>query len=386
MVHREARRDMGRLVLIGAGHAHLHGIARLGAIAGRGHEVTVIAPGPFWYSGLATGMLGGRYEPREDCIDVAGLVHLAGGRFVADEATRIDPTRRVVSTRSGLEVPYDVLSLDVGSRPRTGGVPGLEEFGLPVAPVGNLALLRAELEGRLNPTEIDPLRVLVVGGGPSGCEVAANVVALAERRGGRIAVTLLGRGPRLLPGLPAGAGRAMERALARRGIAVRTGEALARVEPGVAVCDPGETIPFNLLVTATGPEPPPLARASGLPTDADGALRVDRHLSCPAFPEVLGGGDAVAFAGRRLPRAGVHAVRQAPVLLHNWRARLEGRPPRAYHPQRRSLLILNLGDGTGLATWGPLHYRGRPALWLKDRIDRAFLARYHARTAPTAVP
>jgi NADH dehydrogenase FAD-containing subunit len=375
---------MGRLVLIGAGHAHLHGIARLAAITACGHDVAVVAPGPFWYSGLATGMLGGRYDPSADRVEVAALVHDAGprARFLADEATAIDPARRLVRTCGGAEVPYDVLSLDLGSRVRTDALPGLAEHGLPVAPVANLALLRSRLEGLLVASAGASVRVLVVGGGPSGCEVAANVAALAERRGGRSAVTLLSRNPRLLNGLPPGAGRAMGRALRRRGVAVRAGEGLDRVEPGVAVAASGERLAFDVLVVATGLRPHSLPGASGLPVDADGALIVDRHLSCPAYPEILGGGDGIAFEGRRLPRVGVHAVRQGPVLFANWRARLEGGPARGYRPQRRVLRILNLGDGNGLATWGPLHYRGRPALWLKDRIDRAFLARYHARTAP----
>jgi hypothetical protein len=46
-------------------------------------------------------------------------------------------------------------------------------------------------------------------------------------------------------------------------------------------------------------------------------------------------------------------------------------------PQRRFLLILNLGDGTGLLPWGPFSWHGRLAFWIKDRIDRAFLRAYH---------
>jgi NADH dehydrogenase FAD-containing subunit len=91
---------------------------------------------------------------------------------------------------------------------------------------------------------------------------------------------------------------------------------------------------------------------------------------------VFGGGDCIALAGRRLARVGVYAVREAPVLFHNLLATLEGRPLRRFRPQRRYLLIMNLGDGTGLATWGGLWWYGRLAFWLKDRIDRAFLKEY----------
>jgi NADH dehydrogenase FAD-containing subunit len=66
------------------------------------------------------------------------------------------------------------------------------------------------------------------------------------------------------------------------------------------------------------------------------------------------------------------------VLLHNLGAVLDGDPLRRYRPQRRALLILNLGDGTGLATWGGFAWRGRAAFWLKDRIDRRWLASVRA--------
>lgn len=71
-------------------------------------------------------------------------------------------------------------------------------------------------------------------------------------------------------------------------------------------------------------------------------------------------------------------VRQAPVLLHNLRAFLNDQPLQTFEPQKRCLMILNLGCGRALALWGPFHWQGRLSLWLKDVIDRRFLAKYHA--------
>jgi NADH dehydrogenase FAD-containing subunit len=110
---------------------------------------------------------------------------------------------------------------------------------------------------------------------------------------------------------------------------------------------------YDFLVHATGLTPPALLRATGLPTSGDGALLVDPFLRSVADPRVFGGGDCVALQGRELAKVGVYAVREAPVLCHNLLATLQGRPLRRFLPQRRFLLILNLGDGTGLLTWGP---------------------------------
>ena len=132
---------------------------------------------------------------------------------------------------------------------------------------------------------------------------------------------------------------------------------------------PGGGAPFDVLVNATGLQPCSALRGFGLPL-RDGGLLVDAFLRSVADPAVHGAGDCIAFGGAALPHAGVFAVRQGPVLLHNLRAALEGTPPVAFTPQRRYLWVMNLGDGTGLAGYGALHARGRLALALKHRIDR----------------
>ncbi|HKH27194.1 MAG TPA: hypothetical protein VKA61_02540, partial [Sphingomicrobium sp.] len=73
-----------RVVLVGAGHAHLYTLKHARAVTERGYECVLIAPGDFWYSGLATGMLGGHYPPSLDRIDVGALATRGGGRFVND--------------------------------------------------------------------------------------------------------------------------------------------------------------------------------------------------------------------------------------------------------------------------------------------------------------
>ena len=151
----------------------------------------------------------------------------------------------------------------------------------------------------------------------------------------------------------------------------------SRIEHGVAVTNGDRRIPFDILIGAIGLRPPPWLRASGLPTDDEGALLVDSTLRASiADPAVLGGGDCVAFAGRKLARIGVYAVREAPVLFHNLLASLERQPLRRFRPQQSFLLILNLGDGTALATWGSFFWHGRLPFLIKDWIDRRFLGRY----------
>ncbi|WP_376098028.1 NAD(P)/FAD-dependent oxidoreductase [Roseomonas sp. CCTCC AB2023176] len=336
----------------------------------RGHAVTCVAPNPFWYSGLATGVLNGERAPAEDQVDVAALCARHGVRFVQAELMALDRPARRTHLTDGTTEPYDVLSLALGSRIEA---PPFEGPGIfPAKPIASLLALRPHLEAIF--AGGSPARVVVAGSGVTGCEIAASVAGLATRRRARAEVTVLGGPP--LRQWPDRIARRVTRLLTDRGVAFRPGHLIAAAH-GTAQIDTG-ALPYDALVLATGLRPPPVLRALDLPLSPDGALTVDAHLRSPADPRVHGAGDCIAFEGEPLPRAGVFAVRQAPTLLHNLLAVAEGTPARRYRPRRPYLWIMNLGDGTGFAGVGPLHWHGRSALALKDRLDLSFLRRHSA--------
>jgi NADH dehydrogenase FAD-containing subunit len=366
-----------RAVLLGAGHAHLFTLKRTAAFVRRGFEVVLVAPDHFWYSGLATGVLAGIYPPTLDQIDVGALVVKGGGRFIHGRATLLDVAARTVSLDTGLSLSYDVLSCNLGSEVPLNAIPGAATHGVAVKPIRNLWELRQALEARLSPAAPrQALRIVIVGGGATGCEIAASIQHLVAGRGGQADITILARGDRLLGSMPRGAADKMARILERRGVRLALRSPVVGVDSQSATTADGNQVPYDFLVHAMGLTPPALLRATRLPTSADGALLVDPFLRSLADPRVFGGGDCVALQGRELGKVGVYAVREAPVLCHNLLATLEDRPLRRFRPQRRFLLILNLGDGTGLLTWGPFSWHSRLAFWLKDRIDRAFLREY----------
>lgn len=157
------------------------------------------------------------------------------------------------------------------------------------------------------------------------------------------------------------------------------------VRPGTVDVASGARLTCTHMVNATGLVPNPVAARLGLPVHPDGAIRLTDQLQVPGHPGHFGAGDAVRVEGTHPPPAGVWAVRQAPVLVHNLLASLTGAPLRHFRLKRPVLLILALGDGTALATFGPLAARGRWALRWKDRLDERWLARYRVPdSAPPA--
>jgi len=273
-----------------------------------------------------------------------------------------------------------VLSLNVGSEVPVERIPGAE-CGYAVKPISNLWRLRQDLQARLGGAgALQPtIRIVIIGGGATGCEIAANILGMAHDHGSRsrVTVTILARGTSVLEQLPPRAAHSVARALQRRGAVIKLQAEVTRVDDGVfAVTHDGYREPFDVLVDARGLRPSSLVATMQLPTDREGALLVDDTLRSVADPSVHGGGDCVALRGIRLDRVGVFAVREAPILFHNLLAYLDGTPARRFSPQKRYLLILNLGDGTAVAVRGSCVWRGRSAFYLKDYIDRRFLAQY----------
>lgn len=360
-----------RVVFVGGGHAHLYSLKRTGELVGRGAQVTLVAPQRYhYYSGMGPGLLSGFYRPDEARVDVHALAVAAGCTFVQDRVISVDAGTRLLRLEGGPALAYDLVSFNTGSRVPAERIAGAGDEATAVKPIENLEGLRKRLLARRGDGSC---RVLVLGGGPAGVELAANLWRLGRDGAVPLEITVCEAGDRLLPGLAARAGTLAFTSLGARGITVRTGFAAALLEAGSARSASGEALSYDEAVLTVGIVPHDLYRLSGLPTGPDGGLLVDEFLRSPAHPEVFGGGDCVCFGPRPLPRVGVYAVRQAPVLFRNLLAAVEGRPPEPFRPQRRYLLILNLGDGRGLATWGGWTACGTWALRWKDRLDRAFL-------------
>jgi NADH dehydrogenase FAD-containing subunit len=360
-----------RVVFVGTGHAHLYALKKAADFTRRGFEVVAISPGDFWYSGLATGVLGGHYDPEQDQVSIKRLIGRAAphAAFLRDRVVSIDPVKKCVELASGAALGYDVLSLNVGSE--TQPIPGEDESVFPIKPLRNLWRLRQTLEKARNDGQ--KLRAMIAGGGASGCEIAANVRALLEEK---VEVVILAQGRKIVPAFPPRLAAALLKWLQSRNIYVRLNSPVSRLEGKVAVTKDGARHSFDVLVNATGLRPPTMIAEAGLPVGDRGELLVDDYLRSTGDPNIFGGGDCVHLRGRALASIGVYAVREAPILFHNLLATLEGRPLRAFRPQRHYLLILNLGDGIGLACWRRFYWLGRTVFWIKDRLDRAFLARY----------
>jgi pyridine nucleotide-disulfide oxidoreductase family protein len=376
-----------RVVLVGAGHTHVQLLESWAKTPPAGAELTLVVDRDHAvYSGMVPGFVAGDYTLADTAIPVAPLAHRARARLFVERAVRIDPVRRHVELEGGSTVDYDVASLDVGSSVLGLDLPGVREHALATRPVGEFAAnLDAQLQALGGPRDprvcsgrslASTLRVAIVGGGAAGVELSFTLHARLASLGIAAEMFLICGRAGLLPGYHRRVVEFTATEAARRGIAVAaTSDATCVDETGVGF-ESGH-LAAELVLWATGAAPPELVHASALPVDGRGFVRVAPTLEVSGHEGLFAAGDCSTIAGEEwMPKAGVYAVREGPVLDSNVRAHLEGKPLAAYRPQRDFLSLMNLGGGRALATkWGLIH-SGRLAWLLKDRIDRAFVRRY----------
>ncbi len=128
------------LVLVGGGHAQVYVLDSFAKRPMPGVRLTLIARDVETpYSGMLPGFIAGHYTADQCYIDLAPLAARAGARLVHDEAVGLDRAGRRVLCRNGPPLPYDVVSIAIGSTPDLKQVAGAETFATPVKPVSTLA-------------------------------------------------------------------------------------------------------------------------------------------------------------------------------------------------------------------------------------------------------
>jgi selenide,water dikinase len=363
--------DTRHLLLAGGGHAHVEVLRQLAARPIPGWRVTLVSRerhSP--YSGMLPGVAAGLYRPAQALIDTGALAARAGADFVQDSVTGLDPVSRRLRRAGGDRIGYDLLSIDTGATPDLTRVPGAAALAVPLKPIDALLPRLDRLVEEARPGQ----RIAVVGAGAAGTEMA---FALAARLGPRgVAVTLVAGPGGLLPDLPEAFRARAAAALAARGIALRDGDEVAEAVPEGLVFRRVPPLGAEVLVWATGAAPAPWLAATGLARDRQGFLAVEETLASLGRADVFAAGDVAGFLAEPLPKSGVVAVRQGPVLAANLRAAAEGAPLRAYKPQRDWLVLLSLGDRHAIATRNGFVAEGRWVWWWKDHLDRGFMRRY----------
>ena len=218
-----------------------------------------------------------------------------------------------------------------------------------------------------------PLNFVVVGGGPTGVELAGTLAEIAHKSlahnfrsidPARTRILLIEAGPDVLSSYPPDLRQSAVKQLQHLGVEVRTNSPVTDVRPGeVMIGDEG--VPAALVLWAAGVSASPLGRALGAPLDRAGRVLVEPDLSLPGHPEVFVIGDLASMKdqqGRQLPGVAPVAMQQGRWIAHQIAADLAGRARRPFHYRDKGSLA-TIGRAAAIAQFGKIHISGFLA-WL----------------------
>ncbi len=303
-------------------------------------------------------------------------------RVVMAEATGIAADARVVHATGGLAIPYDVLILATGA---THSYFGHDEWA-PVAPglktIADATAIRRRLLMAFERAEVTAdeaerrrlLTFIVVGGGPTGVELAGAMVELARHSlrqefrsiDPRMArVVLIEAGPRLLPTFPEDVSDYARRSLERMGVQVLTATRVTRCDAAGVECGE-ERIAASTVVWAAGVVASPPGTWLDAPRDRAGRIRVERDLSLPGRREVFAVGDlaaAVDTAGKPVPGVAPAAKQMGRYVGRLIAARMAGRPAPAPFAYRHHGDLATIGRRSAVVVLDGIRLKGLIGWW-----------------------
>ena len=408
-----------RILLIGAGHAHVQVIKALNVNTRPSNvNVTLIdIQSAASYSGMVPGCVSKLYTLQQVQIQIGPLAKWAGIDFVQGKVVGMsldDEEKKTVQVEVNAsdgeiltkEVPFDVVSIDIGSTTRgLNRIPGARQHSISTRPISDL-VVRIEkeeqlLKERLKNGTFKSATCLVVGGGNAGIELSLGIRArFNEMLDSNLSITLIDSSDELLVHETPACRRALKSIMAKYNIDVRFNLLVDEVTSSHVHVHSSidhskrETILYTHIIWATGAEAHDLSwslnRQCGLAvSETRGWIQVNNFLQSLSHPYIFAAGDCCEIVNgnkKSPPKAGVYAVRSGPILIENL-TRMVGASKCAkdlvpYNPQDDFLKLLMCGDGTALGFRFGLPLYGKWVWQLKDHIDVMFMDLFDVTKLP----
>ncbi|HEX9179670.1 MAG TPA: NAD(P)/FAD-dependent oxidoreductase [Burkholderiales bacterium] len=379
-----------RVVIVGAGFGGLACAARLAEARA---AVTLIDRHnyhlfqPLLYQVATTAL-----SPADIATPIRGLFreHF-NTRVLLGEVTGVDPARREVLA-DGLRIPYDYLVLATGAAHSYFGRDDWGAFAPGLKRVEDATEVRRRLLSAFERAEAcgDPkerealLTFLIVGGGPTGVELAGAIAELArfgmekEFRNfdpASARILLVQAGPRLLPTFPEALSAQTRRALEKLGVEVVVESRVEAIDAAGVMVN-GKRVPARTVLWAAGVVASPAARWLGAEADNAGRAKVGSDLSVTGLPNVFVIGDTAAskaWNGQPVPGLAPAAKQAGVYVARLIRARIEGGRAPGPFAYRHLGSLATIGRKSAVVDFGGLRLSGAPAWWLWGAVHIGFL-------------
>ena len=372
------------LVLVGGGHSHVTVLKRFGMKPIPGVRITLVcrdmhAP----YSGMLPGFIAGHYDFDEAHIDLEPLSRFANARFYHDEVVGIDHANKQVLCKNRPAVPFDVLSINIGSAPTTKHVSGASDNVVPVKPIDGFVAHWDELRARVLEQQ-GKAQIGIVGAGAGGVELLLAVQyrlgQLLQEKGQDskgLEFHLFTGTDVILPTHNTHVRKKFERVLSERNVHVHVNEMVGQVKPGSLEVKSGQSFALDEILWVTDAGAAEWPGQSGLDVDDKGFIAVNESLQSTSHEHIFAAGDIASVLSHPRPKSGVFAVRQGKPLERNLRRALLGKVLIPFTPQSKFLSLISTGDQYAVASRSFWTVEGKWVWRWKDWIDRQFMDKYN---------
>lgn len=331
-----------QVVVIGAGFAGLHA-ARV--LTSAGCRVTIIDRHPYTtFQPLLYQVANGGLNPGDVTYALRTFTASRGRhcRFRRAKVTGIDTVNRRVIVDSGDPIGYDYVVLAMGVGANFYGIPGAAEHSQTIYTRAQAIETRDRIFGGVEALTVNPdrtLRVVVVGGGPTGVEMAGALAemqqiglprAFPEVRPTRVKVSIVEATDNLLGPFAPKLRDYTRKELEKRGVDVCTGQAIKQVTDDKLLLADGSEIPHDMVIWAAGVGAHATVADWGLPQGRGGRVVLEDDLRVKGSDRIFGAGDATLIESNPLPQLAQPAIQMGKHAAHQLLATAEGRPTQAF--------------------------------------------------------
>lgn len=372
-----------RIVVVGGGFGGVKTALELSKHSDK-FEVTLVSDRPdFWYFPTlyhtATG--GTRMQ---SSIPIKQLLHNKSVTFVEGRVANLDREAKSVTLEDKAVLPYDKLVLALGVVTNYFGIPGLPEFSYGVKSIAEAEELKRHLHQQIIDEGKPDLNYVIVGGGPTGIELAGAlgryVHYVTERHGidaRKIHIDLVENGKHLMPRMPRAVGRAIERQLRALGVKLYLGQAV-QGETADELTVSGKPIRSHTVVWTAGQANNPFFTNNAFGLSPRKKVMVDEFLRTKDNDDIFVIGDNAETMYSGMAQT---AVYDAEFVALNFVKEAEGEPKLAYRP-KKPIYVMPAGSYWAAVEWGRVHIYGWLGWFLREAGD--FVAFTDIETIPEA--
>lgn len=336
-------------------------------------EVTLLSDQPdfHYFPTLYHTATGGRMD--ESAISLATLFQGKPITLAQGKAVKIDRKKHRVTADDGAHYTYDVVVLALGSVPNYFGIQGIEEYAYSISTPQKAIAFKAHLHQQLTDQHKPDLNYVIVGGGPTGIELAGSLAGYLreimqahgiKRRS--IHIDLVEAAPALLSRMPKAMSRAVARQLRRLGIKLYLGQTV-QGETADALVVNGKPIHSHTVVWTAGTTNNPFFRDNNFTLNERGKVVVDEYLLAETDVYVIGDNAGTTFSGMAQT-----ALHDALFVSHNLKRNAEGKLMEQYEP-KTPIYVIPAGKHWAAVLWGKVQLYGLLGWVLRSLADlRAF--------------